>query len=212
MKRKRTEQEDFWAGDFGDDYVRRSEGAQDDTAEEVIANAVARFARIFRRIDILESICEFGANVGTNLKAIHKLFLSARLGGVEINNLAVQQLKNIAYVQTFESSILDFETNEQWDLIFTSGVLIHMHPDILSEIYEKLYNNSRRYILIKEYYSPTPAEISYHGHSERLWKRDFAGEFLDMFSNTHLVDYGFFYRRDQISYDDASWFLIEKNN
>jgi spore coat polysaccharide biosynthesis protein SpsF len=44
-----------------------------------------------------------------------------------------------------------------------------------------------------------------------LFKRDFAGELLDRFSDLRLIDYGFVYRRDtHFPLDDISWFLFEK--
>ena len=64
-----------------------------------------------------------------------------------------------------------------------------------------------------EYYSPTPVEIVYRGHSDRLFKRDFAGEMLDRFADLKLVDYGFDYHRDPVfSLGDINWFLLEKQN
>ena len=40
---------------------------------------------------------------------------------------------------------------------------------------------------------------------------DFAGEMLDKYTNLRLVDYGFFYHKDESSnLDDITWFLIEK--
>ena len=38
--------------------------------------------------------------------------------------------------------------------------------------------------------------MPYRGHTARLFKRDFAGEMLDRFSDLRLVDYGFRYHRD----------------
>jgi len=56
-------------------------------------------------------------------------------------------------------------------------------------------------------------EITYHGHKNRLFKRDFAGEMLDQFSDLKLIDYGFIYHRDlTFPQDDISWFLLEKSN
>ena len=65
--------------------------------------------------------------------------------------------------------------------------------------------------MIAEYYNPSPTAISYRGHEDRLFKRDFAGEFLDRHQEFSLVDYGFAYRRDaQFPQDDITWFLMEK--
>jgi spore coat polysaccharide biosynthesis protein SpsF len=91
------------------------------------------------------------------------------------------------------------------------GVLIHIAPDQLAAVYEKLYQVSRRYILIAEYYNPTPVSIPYRGHADRLFKRDFAGEMLDRYPALELVDYGFVYHRDPLfPQDDMTWFLLQR--
>ena len=59
--------------------------------------------------------------------------------------------------------------------------------------------------------APAPVAIPYRGHSDRLFKRDFAGEILDRHPQLQLVDYGFAYRRDpNFPQDDITWFLMEK--
>ena len=48
-------------------------------------------------------------------------------------------------------------------------------------------------------------------HAGRLFKRDFAGELLDRYSDLELVDYGFQYHRDSdFPADDTTWFLLRK--
>jgi len=99
----------------------------------------------------------------------------------------------------------------QRDLVFTKGVLIHLNPAVLPEIYKKMYKASKKYILVAEYYNPTPVEIEYRGNKGFLFKRDFAGELLETFKDLKLVDYGFVYKRDNnFSGADISWFLLEK--
>ena len=91
------------------------------------------------------------------------------------------------------------------------GVLIHINPDRLLDVYDLLHACTSRYLLISEYYNPKPVEVTYRGHSGRLFKRDFAGEILDRFPDVSLVDYGFSYHRDSnFPQDDMNWFLMEK--
>ena len=91
------------------------------------------------------------------------------------------------------------------------GVLIHINPDQLNNVYEKVYNSSNKYILIAEYYSPEPVGVLYHGVEGRLFKRDFAGEMIDHYRDLKLIDYGFVYHRDNsFPQDDLNWFLLEK--
>jgi spore coat polysaccharide biosynthesis protein SpsF len=64
--------------------------------------------------------------------------------------------------------------------------------------------------MVCEYYNPTPVSIGYRGHEDRLFKRDFAGELIDLYG-LKLIDYGFIYHRDPVApQDDATWFLMQK--
>lgn len=208
MKRFQTEQEQFWAGEFGDEYIARNRGARG------VANNVALFAEVFSHTRGINSAIEFGANIGMNLRAIRQLLPEAELAAVEINAQAVAELKQWNEVKKiYHQSILDFVPDGQRAIAFTKGVLIHLNPDVLPIIYELLYQSSRKYILIAEYFNPTPVEVSYRGHEGKLFKRDFAGEMLDQFKDLTLVTYGFCYRRDpQFPQDNLNWFLLQKPN
>jgi spore coat polysaccharide biosynthesis protein SpsF len=63
--------------------------------------------------------------------------------------------------------------------------------------------------LIAEYFNPSPVSIDYRGESEKLFKRDFAGEMLDSIPSLGLVDYGFVWSRGSFPQDDITWFLME---
>ncbi|AWI60709.1 hypothetical protein AB395_00005532 (plasmid) [Sinorhizobium fredii CCBAU 45436] len=89
--------------------------------------------------------------------------------------------------------------------------MIHLNPDLLPVAYQRLYEGSNRYVLVVEYYNPTPIEVVYRGHEGKLFKRDFAGEIMALFPDLQLVDYGFMYRGDPVfRADDLTWFLMEK--
>ncbi len=201
-----TEQEAFWAGEFGDGYIERNQG------KGWIASNTALFARILSAADRLDSVLELGCNVGLNLAALRHLLPEAELTGVEINaKAAALAAAHSGADAVANASIFAFEADRAWDLVFTKGVLIHIAPEKLGDVYAALYRLSSRYLMVCEYYNPTPIEIEYRGHAGRLFKRDFAGELLDAFPDLRLVDYGFCWRRDrQFAQDDATWFLLEK--
>lgn len=201
-----TEQEHFWATDFGNEYVARNKGAK------IIASNLALFAKILARTQPIDSIIEFGSNIGLNLIALNQLLPKAHLAAVEINQTAATELQqNLPQVQLFQQSILSFTPEQTFDLVLIKGVLIHINPEKLPQVYDILYQSSVRYICISEYYNPTPVTIPYRGHSDKLFKRDFAGEMLDRYSDLKLVDYGFSYHRDlHFPQDDTTWFLLEK--
>ena len=200
-----TPQEQFWAGDFGNAYVDRSRGA------ELEAYALGALSRMLSRAHKISSAIEFGANVGLNVKALRRLLPHARLEAVEINAKACAELRRIDGVTAHNMSLLDYKPAQQVDLAYTAGVLIHINPDALPQVYQTLYETSRRYILIAEYYSPAPVALQYRGHAERLFKRDWAGEIMATYGDLSLVDYGFLYHRDpMVPWDDTNWFLLAK--
>ena len=204
-RRFSTEQEDFWAGSFGSEYIDRNRSAR------LVSAATHRFSRILQATTQIRSVIEFGANIGINLHALHALLPEAKLAGLEINSDAFAELKSLPWVTAYHGSMLDFAPPDQYDLTFTSGVLIHIAPEALPAAYARLYESSSRYIALVEYYNPTPVEITYRGHARKAFKRDFAGEMLERFSDLELRSYGFFYRRDaNFPSDDVNWFLLER--
>jgi spore coat polysaccharide biosynthesis protein SpsF len=201
----KTEQEAFWAESFGDEYIDRNK------SQQLLASNIAFFTDIFKRTSNISSIMEFGANIGMNIRSIDKILVNAKFSAVEINKKACKQLKNHIDGNLYNCSILDYHPKKQYDFVFTKGVLIHINPNELDSVYRKLYDTSSKYICVAEFYNPSPMTISYRGHEDRLFKRDFAGEMLDKFQDLKLIDYNFVYRRDNyFAQDDITWFLMEK--
>ena len=204
----KTEQEAFWAGQFGTEYIGRND------SNELLASNLNFFAQALRRAGPISSCFEFGANIGMNLRALKLLFPAMKQRAIEINPDAARQLAEFVGSENMISgSIFDCPVTSTVDLALIKGVLIHINPDMLAATYRKLVESSHRYVLLCEYYNPSPAAIPYRGHSDRLFKRDFAGEMLDQFPDLRLVDYGFAYRRDPaFPQDDITWFLMQKKD
>lgn len=202
----KTDQEKFWAENFGTEYIERNQG------DQLLASNLNFFSKAFAKAGKINSCLEFGANIGMNLKALKLLYPNIELRGIEINKQASEQLANlIGFGNVYNSSIFDFDVEIKSDITLIKGVLIHINPDMLKLVYQKLYEASSKYILIAEYYNPSPVTIKYRGHEDRLFKRDFAGEFIEKYPDTTLIDYGFSYRNDPVfPQDDITWFLIQK--
>jgi len=201
----RTEQEAFWAGTFGTDYIQRNQG------DQLLASNLAFFAKALAAAQGAKSCVEFGANIGMNLRALRLLHPDMALHGIEINADAAAELAGfLGAANVQHGSILEV-TPPVCDLALIKGVLIHMNPDVLPQVYDKLVAATRRWLLVAEYYNPSPVAIPYRNHTDRLFKRDFAGEIMERHPAMKLVDYGFAYRRDpQFPQDDITWFLMEK--
>jgi len=201
----RTPQEALWAGEFGNDYISRNR----DSA--LVDSNRALFDTILSRTHGVTSAIELGANIGNNLRALRELLPECEMHSVEINATAAAEIETWGGASVEVASLMDFEPSRQWDLAFTKGVLIHLPPQMLPSVYDKLVAASSRYVMVCEYYNPTPVEVSYRGHEHALFKRDFAGEILDAYPELRLVDYGFTYHRDPVHpLDDSTWFLMEK--
>ena len=201
-----TEQEAFWAGAFGDEYIGRN------SDECSVAANTSLFSEALRHSGDVTSVLELGCNIGLNLSAIHSLFPKARLTGLEINPLAAEKARTrLPQADIRVGSLLKPALTGTWDLVMIKGVLIHVAPDSLPAAYDAVHCHAGKWILLCEYYNPFPMEIDYRGHSQRLFKRDFAGEMVDRFADLRLRDYGFRYRRDPVApADDLTWFLLEK--
>lgn len=201
----RTEQEAFWAGAFGDAYMSRNAG------EKLITSNIVLFGNILRSAPGVRSAVELGCNIGLNLQALNRIDPEIALCGYEINAGAANKARDLGIAEIHQQTILEaIPAAGGYDLAFTKGVLIHIHPDELPRVYDNLFALSRRYILVCEYYNPSPVSVTYRGNEDRLFKRDFAGDLMDRFGLS-LVDYGFVYRRDNyFPQDDCTWFLLEK--
>ena len=201
-----TEQESFWQGEFGNQYSDRNKN------EKLLASNISLFSSILKLTGKIDSLIEFGANIGMNLKSLKQLLPDAEISGIEINKKAFKNLeKLIGKKNSYCQSINNFTIEKTYDLCLIKGVLIHINPQQLNEVYHKLYLASKKYILIAEYYNPTPVSVSYRGHENKLFKRDFAGDMLDKFEGLSLLDYGFVYHRDNLfPQDDINWFLLKK--
>ena len=206
MSQFQTEQEAFWAGEFGNAYVQRSQG------DLLVAANIDMFSKALRVAQRVGSCIEFGANVGLNLRALKALYPQMEQHAIEINADAVAQLQQVVPAGNIRhGSILDYEPAGLFDLVLIKGVLIHINPEHLPAVYDKLYRSAGKYIIVCEYYNPTPVTVTYRGHENRLFKRDFAGEIMDRYPDVKLLDYGFVYRRDpKVPQDDGTWFLMEK--
>ncbi len=80
-------------------------------------------------------------------------------------------------VKTYHSSILDFKPNMKNDLVLIKGVLIHINPDELQSVYKILYETSRKYICIIEYYTHHQKKSCIDGMKKNYSKEILLGKY-----------------------------------
>ena len=144
-----------------------------------------------------------------NLQILQSTNNSLQLYGIEPNNMAIEIARSILPSATIEEmSVFDMAWKERFDLVFTSGVLIHIVEKDLSRAFEKLYTASKKYILSIEYYAPNLQLIPYHGFTDALFKRPYDILWLKQFSSLVLLDSGFLDKGD--GFDNCHWWLYRK--
>jgi spore coat polysaccharide biosynthesis protein SpsF len=203
-----TKQLAEWSGDFGDAYVERNP-----VTAEILRRKLRDWSTILSNVSgsLPATILEVGANVGQNLAALSQLS-DAKLFAVEPNDHARARLVSSGLIdpaRAFKASAasLPFESASM-DLVFTSGVLIHIAPDDLLAACREIHRVARRYVLSIEYFSHTPIEKPYRGLHDMLFLRDYGSYWLDNFDDLRIAGYGFFWRR--VTGGDLNWWLFSK--
>ena len=188
-----TFQEDTWSNDFGKEYTDRNTF----TLEEVDGLYIENFgvSRTQLNNEFLENlelnrILEVGCNVGNQLNILKKMgYLD--LWGIELQDYAVEVARkrtnglNIVKGTAFD---IPFK-NGFFDLVFTSGVLIHISPDDIDKALDEIYRCTNKYIWGFEYYNSDEYQtINYRGKDNLLWKTDFSKLFSNRFQDLKLVN------------------------
>ena len=202
-----TPQEDFWKNKITESY------AQDNSVfdEQLGLSAWKRILSKINKSDV-SSYLDCGSNIGRNIAFLKKVLPAATANIIELTKGPYDKcLKDFQIDESFLGPIKDSRFDRQFDLVFTTSVLIHINPDDLLESMSRMYEMSSRYILIGEYFNRTPVMISYRGEDDRLFKRDFGKLFVENF-DCNVLDYGFLWGHefDTAGFDDVTYWLFEK--
>jgi pseudaminic acid biosynthesis-associated methylase len=181
MRKKSTTA--FWKGDFGHRYIDRNVRNKEQT-DEIAEKAfgVTRSEIFCRALNLSSARCilEIGCNVGQNFELIMAQTKDSRLFGVEINFRAAKTaLQNHSYSSIVQAEAFNIPfAASSFDLVFTAGVLIHIHPDDLPIVIDEILRVSGRYVLGMEYHSDHLESVPYRGQEGLLWRNDFEQQYL----------------------------------
>src|SRR4051812_5014195 len=146
-------QVDFWRGDFGNTYTSRN-----NLKPELLRARTAMWSSILSHTLKAPpaSILEAGANIGMNLRAL-RMLSGARMMALEPNDKAREILVEDEVVAATDvkagiASAIGWP-DKAADLVFTSGVLIHIHPDNLHASMREIHRCSARWIVSVEYFA-----------------------------------------------------------
>jgi len=188
----KTVQAQVWAGEFGRAYTNRNTLDVEDLNALWSANyGITRreINQVFLQdIPKNASFLEVGCNVGNQLLQLQELGYR-NLSAVEIQSYAVEIAKSrVSKVAIRQGSALALPYgNDSFDVVFTSGVLIHVAPEDLPRAMEEIHRCAKTYIWGAEYYAPDVTQVNYRGHEKLLWKMDYARRYLEGFKDLELV-------------------------
>ena len=208
-----TPQEKFWQSDFGSEYTQRNFLLPSDLdALYVQKYGISRtdMNKEFLGKLRIKKILEVGANMGAQLLVLQTMGYTD-LHGIEINEDAIVLSKKAAPGITMNrgSAFAIPATDASFDLVFTSGVLIHISPDTVKDAMREIHRTSRKYIWGFEYFSEAYVTIPYRGHADRLWKANFSQIYLDLFPDVTLVrEVRYKYLKEN---NEDAMFLLQKN-
>lgn len=187
-----TAQARVWQGEFGRAYTDRNtlEMAELDAlwSRNYGVSRSAINQMFLEGIPRSATFLEVGCNVGNQLVLLQAQGYT-QLTGIELQSYALararSRLKGIALEQG-SALALPFE-DQAFDVVFTSGVLIHIAPDDLPQAMREIHRCARHYIWGAEYFSPELTAVNYRGNDDLLWKMDYARKYLTLFHDLELM-------------------------
>ena len=201
-----TKQEQFWKETYAKEYIARN-------SEFELDSGIKAWAQMTKSLGPVRSILECGCNIGRNINILNHLMPGAEKSVIEISPEAYSiATGKYRFADALNCPIASSDFGgKRFDLVFTSGVLIHIAPENLLENMQKIYAHSQKYILFCEMFSRVPKTVHYKGEDDLLFTRDYGRFFLENFK-CRVLDCGFLwgYYYDAAGFDDGTYWVFEK--
>jgi pseudaminic acid biosynthesis-associated methylase len=194
--------EGLWSGEFGDDYVERNRAASEGRRPF--------WEHVLGKIDAASAL-EIGCNVGGNLRWLAELLDAENVAGVDVNEHALEVVRSeIPGVDARVASARELPfADDSFDLVFTTGVLIHQSPEELPRVMDEIVRASRRYVLCGEYRADELEEVPYRGQRGALYKQDYGRLYQERFPQLKLLEEGFLPKSEGV-WDDVTYWIFEQ--
>lgn len=207
----------LWAGQFGREYTDRNPGTWAGLdalyTKRYGESRSAMNARFLSDVPKSAAILEVGCNKGAQLDCLAEAGYS-NLSGIDCNSRAVAMAGERvpkANLRVAKATSIPFTTGK-FDLVFTSGVLIHISPLCLGAVIDEMARVSRRWIWGFEYAgndegAPVTGK-TYRGHRGIMWTGDFAQAIQDRRPEFRIVKREYFRETDGGPLDQM--YLLER--
>jgi pseudaminic acid biosynthesis-associated methylase len=216
----KTYQIEKWTGIFGDDYAERN------LAHVDLFGRIGMWRKIISCMKCPPyEILEVGAGTGKNLQALKEIFhcgsypMVPRFFATEPNEKSRTVLEGMIsdrhpvcehISDNIAQNLADFRGSSV-DMVFTSGVLIHIHPDDLDDALLEIHRVSKKYIVCIEYFDVNGVEIPYRDNLGMMWKRDFGHLWISKFPAMRHLGHGFEWKH-ATGLDNVTWWIFEKGS
>lgn len=187
-----TYQTKKWSGEFGQAYTNRNPYSVKDTNN--LYRSLYGLTRIEMNREFIGNlpftinILEVGSNVGAQLLVLQEMGFQ-NLYGIEIQFEAIKFSQSVSkriHIIQGSASNIPFK-NSFFDLVFTSGLLIHISPQNIYNVMSEVHRCSNRYIWGFEYFAEEYTEVEYRGEKNLLWKANFPQMYRDFFHDLRLI-------------------------
>jgi pseudaminic acid biosynthesis-associated methylase len=210
---KYTRQMERWASEFGKEYTDRN--ALSFQERELLyknhcgITRTGMNSKFIGHLDRNMKVLEVGSNIGDQLLCLQEAGFK-NLYGIELQSYAIELSKSRTKgINVIQGSAFDIPFKDGFfDLVFTSGLLIHIAPKDIADVLDEIYRCTKRYIWCFEYYADVCTPVEYRGHADLLWKTNFSKLFLDRFNNLRLVreEHFKYHKKDNVD----TMFLLQK--
>ena len=147
-----------WKSIFGKEYSDRNDFSVKELDELYKKNfglTRTRLNEIFlKEIKSTAKILEVGSNIGNQLLCLQEMGFES-LYGIEPQIYAVEcSKKKTKDINIIKGDVFDIPFKDEFfDVVFTSGILIHISPNDIKKAMQEIYRCSHSYIWGYEYYS-----------------------------------------------------------
>lgn len=187
--------EELWSGVFGVQYTTKF---YVDWRERI-----PFMKKILERTGAKE-ILDVGTNAGWNLRAIRSADIDTKIEGLEINeHVAITAASMGFIVHVGAARFVGGNFPLGYDLVITSGVLIHVPPNQLEQTMKSIFGASREWVLAIEYAAEEEKVIRSHDEVPRTWARPYGQLYQNL--GLELVEHG----KDE-AYPECEYWLLRK--
>jgi len=182
----------IWESSFGKEYTDRNNLSLNKLEKLYKDNfGITRTvlnSLFLNELDYSNKILEVGSNFGIQLLCLQKMGFK-NLYGIEPQDYAVDlSKKKTKNINIIKGNVFNIPFKYGYfDMVFTSGVLIHINPKDIESAIREIYRCSNKYIWGLEYYADKYTEIIYRGRESLLWKADFPKIYMDTFPDLKVL-------------------------